>query len=113
MEVKESSLNPIGAVILIHNNSDEVIEYGDDFHLCQLHEESNVWLDTPYAIENWAFHQIAYAIEPGQTAEVKIDWEWIYGQLPAGTYLLTKTINIPDQDGTWDSIELGVHFTLE
>lgn len=113
MEVKESSLNPIGAVVLIHNNSDEVIEYGDDFHLCQLHEESNVWLDTPYAIENWAFHDIAYTIEPGQTAEVKIDWEWIYGQLPAGTYLLTKTINIPDQDGTWDSIELGVHFTLE
>lgn len=113
MEVKESSLNPIGAEILIHNNSDEVIEYGDDFHLCQLHEESNVWLDTPYVIENWAFHQIAYAIEPGQTAEVKIDWEWIYGQLPAGTYLLTKTINIPDQDGTWDSIELGVHFTLK
>ncbi|MGN0292657.1 MAG: hypothetical protein ACI4D3_01495 [Lachnospiraceae bacterium] len=41
------------------------------------------------------------------------DWEWIYGQLPAGTYLLTKTINIPEQDGTRDSIELGVHFTLE
>lgn len=113
MEVKESSLNPTGAVVLIHNNSDEVIEYGDDFHLCQLHEESNVWQDTPYAIENWAFHDIAYTIEPGQTAEVKIDWEWIYGPLPAGTYLLTKTISIPNQDGTWDSIELGVHFTLE
>lgn len=111
LEIQEDTLTETGATFLIHNRSQKEIEYGDSYHLSQLKDDN--WADVSYVIENWGFHDIAYNIPSGQTATVTIDWEWLYGSLPAGTYLLTKTINVPKSDGTYAFIELGVHFELK
>lgn len=110
MDFAEGSLTTTGGTIHIYNSSQEEITFGDAYHLSRL--EQGDWVDVPYVIENWAFHQPAYPVAGGSMRSMEIDWEWLYGSLPSGTYLLKKEISIPKEEGGYETIELGVHFTL-
>lgn len=110
MIMEEDGLTVTGGTIQIYNCSDEEITFGDDYSLWRL--EQDQWAAVPYVPENWGFHQPAYSVEGGKMRTQELDWEWLYGALPTGTYLLKKPIQIPTETGGYETIELGVHFTL-
>lgn len=99
-----------GITVEIFNNTEERIDYSDDYKLKKWNGES--WEDVPYIIENWAFNQPAYNVEPGTSRTEEVDWEWLYGKLSDGVYLFTKSISIEKADGTYSHTSLGVQFTL-
>lgn len=65
--------------------------YGQDYSL-------EVWNGTGWeavepVIENWGFTTEAILLSKGQKTDLSIDWEWLYGELPAGEYRIGKTIS--------------------
>ncbi len=50
------------------------------------HTDCSSWTD------NAAFTDEGYVLPPEGEAEMKIDWEWLYGKLPPGTYRIKKSI---------------------
>lgn len=112
MTFEEDSLTPEGGTIQIFNHSSQKeITFSDDFHLSRL--VKGEWESVPYVIDNWGFHQPAYPVAPGEMRTMDIDWKWLYGSLPAGTYFLKKTVLILEEEGGYDEVELGVQFTLK
>lgn len=99
-----------GIVFGISNHSEEELIFSDDFKLQRW--EGDQWVDVPYIIDNGAFNQPAYPVEAGGYREAENDWEWLYGKLPEGVYLFTKSISIEKADGTYSHTSLGVQFTL-
>lgn len=110
LSVEQETLTASGATIHISNQSGQTITCSDDFHLARL--EGDDWVDVPYVIDNWGFHQPAYTIEEDGLS-MQVDWEWLYGKLSAGTYFITKTISISEDDGAYSQIGLGSMFVLE
>lgn len=110
MEVEPQTVTPTGMTVKLYNKSDQTVDCSDDFHLSRL--EGEEWVDVPYVIDNWAFHQPAYTIGKDGLS-MNVDWEWLYGKLPAGTYLFTKPISIQGESGSYSRTELGTMFTLE
>ncbi|MDO5409800.1 MAG: M56 family metallopeptidase [Lachnospiraceae bacterium] len=96
MEVKKVSATGLSAIL--YNHSDQEIVYGEDYQLSRL--ENGKWVGLPYIIENWGFNDIACLISPRQSSKQDIDWEWLYGKLPKGTYQLTKTVYVPQNKET-------------
>lgn len=84
--------------------------YGGDYHLSR--KEDTSWVEVPYVIDNWAFTAEGYIAESNNMVSIDINWEWLYGSLPAGTYLLTKRISIPKSDSSYDHKNLEIQFVL-
>ncbi len=110
MNIIQSELSNAGATFQIFNNSDQEIEYGEEYKLQQKKNDS--WIDVPYIIDNWAFTDIAYSIPANESKQVEVDWRWLYGNLPAGEYLFIKNIIVEKDAGIHDNIPLCVEFQI-
>ncbi len=63
------------------------LETGSRYTLQAL--ENGNWVEVPFLAEaNWTME--AYVIQKDKDAEFEINWEWLYGKLPAGTYRICK-----------------------
>lgn len=110
MGMEEEGLTATGGTIQIYNHSDAEITFGDDYSLWRLEQEQ--WVPVPYILENWAFNLPAYPVGSGKMRTQELDWEWLYGKLESGTYLLKKPVLVPGEAEGYDKIELGIQFTL-
>ena len=50
------------------------------------------WMSVETVTNNYAWNAIAYLIPENGDYEAKIDWEWLYGELPAGNYRIAKEV---------------------
>lgn len=66
--------------------------------------------ETPSEYER-AWTSEAWLITMGGTTEWEVNWEWLYGTLPAGTYRISKTIM--DFRGTGDYDERAYYAQFE
>lgn len=97
--------------LTITNNWEQEIEYGEAYKLEKMCETGD-WENVKPVIENAGFNGIAYIVNPKSSRQIKIDWEWLYGKLPRGTYRITiNTWKINDA-GTWDEIPLETTFEI-
>lgn len=89
--IQISDISPSGATLVITDTNPEPYVYGEWFKLQK--ELSGQWQDVPTVIDNYGFHEIGYL--PNDKGEVTfvINWEWLYGKLPAGTYRIFKEVN--------------------
>lgn len=88
----------------------EGLSYGQDFSL-------EVWNGTAWEavepiIENWGFTTEAILLSKGQKTDVRIDWAWLYGALPAGEYRIGKTIRQEKVGGGGDYYTYYVSFQI-
>lgn len=86
------------------------IEFGDEYHLCRL--EGETWEDVPTVISNYGFNSMAYWVYEEKDTEFEIDWEWLYGELPPGTYRLVKSFMDFREAGDYDTARYWVEFTI-
>lgn len=89
--IRISDISPSGATLVIADTNPEPYLYGKWYKIQKLTDGQ--WQDVPHVIDNYAFTAIGYI--PDENGEVKftINWEWLYGTLPAGTYRIFKEVN--------------------
>jgi len=52
------------------------------------------WRTVSTIIQDYAINTVAYSIGVNMTSRQEIDWKWLYGELPKGTYRIGKTISM-------------------
>ena len=89
--IQISDISSSGANLVITDTNPEPYVYGEWFKLQK--EVNGQWQDVPPVVDNYGFHEIGYL--PNNKGEVTfvINWEWLYGKLPAGTYRIFKEVN--------------------
>ena len=102
--VTQSGGNPTGS-----------LETGEPYRLITL--EDGTWktveeLPLPEGVDGRGFNSIAYLIPKNETREFAINWEWIFGELPNGTYRLIKEFIDFREAGNYDTFEYWVEFEI-
>lgn len=89
--IQISDISSSGATLVITDTNPEPYLYGEWYKIQRLTDGQ--WQDVPPVIDNYGFHEIGYL--PNDKGEVTfvINWEWLYGKLPAGTYRIFKEVN--------------------
>ncbi len=75
--------------------------------------EIKQWVMIPYIVDGdilWT--TIAYIVEKNQASQMSIDWEWLYGELSAGRYLIVKLFANYRGPGDVDNYYLACEFTI-
>ena len=62
---------------------------------------------------DYAWNDIAYVIKKNDVTEFKVDWKWLYGELPPGYYRLKKEIMDFRGTGDYDKKLYELRFTIE
>lgn len=110
MSVIQSEVSDTGATVEIHNDSDQAIDYGEDFRIKR--NVNGAWVNVVYATEHFGFQNIAYSIPANEASVVKIDWELLYGKLPVGQYRLIKDLHVKAGNGKYKVISLAAEFEI-
>lgn len=76
----------------VRNGTDLDIQYGDDFLLEKLDEETGTWVPVHWLESEPAYHDIAYRVEKGKNSTWSVDWTDFYGELEPGTYRIVKEV---------------------
>lgn len=89
---------------------------GEQYKLITLVDET--WktveeLPLPEGVDGRGWHQIAYPIPMEDSREFEINWSWIYGELPEGTYRLVKEFMDFRETGDYDTFDFWVEFEIE
>jgi hypothetical protein len=112
MRLQEGTLTPSGAVFVLKNATDNAYTYGDYYKLQR--RDNAAWADVAVVFtENLGFYDIGYLLAARQAAEITIDWERLYGELPAGAYRLVKIASFLRAPGDSDKYTLFAAFTLD
>ena len=109
------NLTPTGATLLIKQSGGEVtgeLMTGSAFSLEKL--DGNAWLPVEPIVpaDQIAFTAEAYSLALGGALEMETNWEYLYGELPAGTYRLGKNIMDFRGAGEYDQQVYFAEFTL-
>lgn len=90
LSAKDASATGLTLVIAQKNGEyTGTLQYGSHYSL-EVWKDS-AWEAVPYATEeNIAWTTVAYGVAIGSETELSIDWQWIYGSLPAGRYRIAK-----------------------
>ncbi len=62
---------------------------------------------------NIAWHSIAYEIKKNDITELKVDWEWLYGELGSGHYRLKKEFTDLRAPGDFDKEQYELYFYIK
>lgn len=131
---KAAGISATGLTLGIYNNSDREITCGAVYKLYAYNRGGDALEEVPY-LDDIAYDDIAYTIEPQAVTTMTIDWSLVYGKLPVDAYpvryRLVREIYVPktelsdstegggaesSKDGgsgaPYEKIELGVDFTF-
>ena len=99
--IQISDITPTGATVILTDTNKEPHVYGEWYKIQRMTDDG--WQDVPHVIDHGAFNAMGYL--PDENGEVKftINWEWLYGTLPAGTYRMLKQVN---------SQKIAIEFTI-
>jgi len=86
------------------------LQTGTEYTLERL--ENGVWQPVDDVIENYGWDDVALLIPEGETIQWEIDWQWLYGTLPAGSYRVSKTIMDFRESGDYDTTVYYAGFDL-
>lgn len=81
---------------LLKNHTNNSYTYGEAYSI--EYEKDGAWYYLKPIIENYGFTLIGYNLEPNQSREKSIDWEWLYGKLEIGKYRIIETLYL-NSDG--------------
>lgn len=104
--VTQSGGNPTGDFLMT----------GESYRLISLVDET--WKDVeelplPEGVDARAWNSIGYPISKGETREFDINWEWMFGELPNGTYRIIKEFMDFRKTGDYDTGEYWVEFNVQ
>ncbi|MBR6771744.1 MAG: hypothetical protein IKM28_11080 [Lachnospiraceae bacterium] len=99
-----------GGTMEISNFSQKELQYGDWFDV-QIQTEGK-WYSLAYVVENIAFNSIAYLLPQEKTKEKVVDWEFMYGVLPTGTYRIVTEVIDYHAPGDFERYYIAAEFHI-
>ena len=97
-----SDVTPTGATVTIQDSNKDPFVYGEWFQIER--EKDGVWYEVKTKISNYGFNEIGWLTDENGGLTMDVNWDWLYGKLPAGHYRILK------QAGTEI---IGAEFTVE
>lgn len=96
LAVDSTSVTQSGLTYTLENTTETMIYMGDEFFIVQRQEDGQPeWTELPWIAGQPEWWKTLVGYGPpfgGPEWSVTVDWEGIYGPLPAGEYLLVKEI---------------------
>lgn len=106
--IKENTLTNSGATLILQNNSDVEVQYGNPYEI-EI-KKDNEWHKINVELN---FNLPAYVLKSNESKEWEFSWENGYGKLASGDYRIIKSIDIEKEDGTFDTFYVSAEFTIE
>ena len=97
MAVEELDNDACEAKILVSNNLNVDIIFGEEFHI--LKEDKNSWKELPLVNDRTGWDMKGYPVKPGAIWSSTVNWKNVYGILGSGRYRLAKPFRLDGQDG--------------
>ncbi len=101
VSISIDDISPTGATVTIKDTNTEAHVYGELYIIEK--ETFGKWYEMKPIISNYAFNGSGYLPNEKGEIEFKVDWEWLYGELPSGNYRLLKQV-----DQKYISVEFNV-----
>ena len=83
-----SDVTPTGAVVTIQDSNEEPYVYGEWYVIER--EKDGLWYEAKTKITDYGFNEIGWLVDDNGQLTMDVDWEWLYGELPAGHYRILK-----------------------
>ena len=104
-----------GATLVFHQYDAKAptgdLQHGSEFVL-EVLKDGN-WEEASIAIDGeYGFHDVAFTILTGESTEVELPWEWLYGELEAGEYRIKKRVMDFRGGGDYDVYTVYARFIL-
>lgn len=97
-------ISPTGATIIIKDTNKNPYTYGEWYKIEK--ETDGKWHDVKTIIDNYSFNDLGYLVDKNNEVKFVIEWKWLYGELPLGSYRILKQVN-----NQYISIEFGIATT--
>lgn len=86
------------------------LQTGSDYFLEK--EEDGAWVNVKPLVQDWGWTSEAWLVKMNAETSWEINWSWIYGELPAGTYRLTKKFMCFRDAGDYDTKNYTAEFAI-
>ena len=90
MSIKDGTLTKTSATVVITENEDYDISYGEPFWIEKYDYQTNNWNKVKSICDNCGFNLPAYTVTPDHPLELNTDWKQLYGELDKGLYRIVK-----------------------
>lgn len=108
MSIKDGTLTNTGATIILKNDSDIDVSYGNPYSI-EIKKDGK-W----QKIENdLHFTLPAFSLKSKTSKEIEINWEVGYGKLEKGEYRLIKEFDYEKEKGNYVDFSVNVEFNIE
>ena len=108
LTVKENTLTETGATLILKNDSDVDVEYGNPYEM-EIKKDGE-WHKINVELN---FTLPAFILKSKETKEFELNRENGYGKLASGDYRIIKGINVEKEDGTFETFYVSAEFTIE
>ena len=83
-----SDVTPTGAVVTIQDCNPDPFVYGEWYVIEE--QKDGIWYEMKTKLTNYGFNEIGWLTDENGALTMDVDWEWLYGKLPAGHYRILK-----------------------
>lgn len=92
MTIKDETVTPKGLTVIITDTNDSPYIYGESYEVEK--KVNDEWTTLPVVVKGaYGFNEIGLLMK-GNTMELNVDWEWLYGLLENGEYRILKSLYI-------------------
>lgn len=109
LRIKEGTLTNTGAVVVLENNSDITISFGEDYWL-EI-EQNGEWYSLE-TINDFVVNTPLYHLKSSESKEKSIDWGYAFGTFPKGKYRITKNITLEFENDKKEDTYIAGEFTI-
>ncbi len=105
-----------GATIVFEQfegNAEGTLQTGEWFELEVMNDKHKWESVATNPLIDYAFNSVAYVIKKNDRTEWEVDWEWLYGKLPAGYYRIAKKVMDLRAPGDFDEEIYYAEFSIE
>lgn len=119
LSLSVKNVTPTGLTLVVTQSGGEPsgeLQTGEAYRLIALVD--GTWktveeLPLPEGVDGRAWNSIAYWIPKGEGKEFEVDWNWIFGELPSGTYRFIKEFMDFRKTADYDTFEYWIEFEIE
>lgn len=110
MMIKEGTLTNTNVTLIIKNNSDKKVRYGESFQM-EI-KKNNKWYQLNMKHEVF-FTLAATILDAQEQREIELNWEDEYGKLKKGTYRIIKDMDHCVENEQCKSFNVAVEFVIK
>lgn len=108
LSVKKGTLSNKEVTLILRNDSDVDVEYGYPYEI-EIKKDGK-WYKINVEID---FILLSFGLKSKETKEIELNWENGYGILASGEYRIVKSIDIKNEDGTFETFYVSAEFPIE